>query len=309
MSASSVVAMETDGGKDLSEMSVNCVSGPPQWDFMHGLMENAVYGGRMDNMFDMRVLQTCLRQCFDDKTIPGQAGAPRRGGRKWEGLPFGTIPVSTRIQDYQSVVSSLPETDRPSFFGLPANIERSSQRTISSRVISQLKVVTRRGDVEGKFDREAWAAELSPLLNLWKKLNQGSELISKRVSPPSDSIDSPVLAFVALERYNAVRLAQTVHSNLAALNRVLRGTSLLTPSVQQLARALLKHEVPTSWCDLWEGPDDPTLYLRSVVGKALALGAWEERGRGGTLLQGALDLSELFHPNTFLNALRQQTAR
>ena len=74
--------------------------------------------------------------------------------------------------------------------------------------------------------------------------------------------------------------------------------------------AYVSLQVPTSWCDLWEGPDDPSLYLRSLVGKALALGAWEERGRGGTLLQGgALDLSELFHPNTFLNALRQQTAR
>ena len=72
---------------------------------------------------------------------------------------------------------------------------------------------------------------------------KGSELISKRVLPPSDNIDSPVLSFVALEHYNAVRLAQTIHSNLAALNRVLRGSSLLTPSVQQLARALLQHEV------------------------------------------------------------------
>ena len=72
---------------------------------------------------------------------------------------------------------------------------------------------------------------------------QGSELISKRVLPPSDNVDSPVLSFVALEHYNAVRLAQTIHSNLAALNRVLRGSSLLTPSVQQLARALLQHEV------------------------------------------------------------------
>ena len=69
-------------------------------------------------------------------------------------------------------------------------------------------------------------------------------------------------------------------------------------------------QVPLSWYNLWEGPDDPTLYLRSLVAKALALGAWEEKGRAGTLLQeGALDLSELFHPNTFLNALRQQTAR
>ena len=69
-------------------------------------------------------------------------------------------------------------------------------------------------------------------------------------------------------------------------------------------------QVPLSWYNLWEGPDEPTLYLRSLVAKALALRAWEEKGRAGTLLQeGALDLSELFHPNTFLNALRQQTAR
>ena len=65
---------------------------------MYGLMENAIYGGRVDNTFDMRVLKTYLRQCFDDRTIPGQAGTPRRGGKKWEGLPFGNIPISTRLQ-------------------------------------------------------------------------------------------------------------------------------------------------------------------------------------------------------------------
>ena len=48
---------------------------------------------------------------------------------------------------------------------------------VSSHVISQLKVVTRMGDVEGKFDRETWAAELSPILTLWKRLNQVSPLI------------------------------------------------------------------------------------------------------------------------------------
>jgi len=30
VNVASVVAMETNGSKDLSEMSVNCVSGPPQ---------------------------------------------------------------------------------------------------------------------------------------------------------------------------------------------------------------------------------------------------------------------------------------
>lgn len=61
---------------------------------------------------------------------------------------------------------------------------------------------------------------------------------------------------------------------------------------------------------MWAGPDDPISYLRSLVAKSLALGVWEEKGKANTLLQNeALDLSELFHPDTFLNALRQQTAR
>ena len=60
-------------------------------------------------------------------------------------------------------------------------------------------------------------------------------------------------------------------------------------------------QVPHPWYDLWEGPEDPIHYLRSLVAKSLALGSWEEKGQAGVLLQGeVLDLSELFHPDTCL---------
>lgn len=38
------------------------------------------------------------------------------------------------MQDYRHIIESLPEDDKPDFFGLPANIARSSQRIISSQV-------------------------------------------------------------------------------------------------------------------------------------------------------------------------------
>ncbi|CAI8045536.1 Cytoplasmic dynein 2 heavy chain 1 [Geodia barretti] len=274
---------------------------------MHGLMENAIYGGRVDNTYDMRVLTSYLVQFFNSTVLSGHNMSPLRGGGK--ALPCGSLPVSHVRRDYLSLISSLPDTDSHALFGLPANIEQSLQRTISSKVLSQLRVVARAEGSAERFDREVWSAELSPLLNLWKKLNQGSELITKKVSPPSDKLESPVLAFVSLERFNAVRLVQKVHSSLASLNRVLRGSSLLSTDVHRLAGALLRHEVPVSWLREWEGPEEPALYLRSLVGKTLALGVWEERGREGRVLQDTLDLSELFHPDTFLNALRQQTAR
>lgn len=37
--------------------------------------------------------------------------------------------------------------------------------------------------------------------------------------------------------------------------------------------------------------------------------SWVERAASGALLGDVLDLAELLHPDTFLNALRQETAR
>lgn len=68
-------------------------------------------------------------------------------------------------------------------------------------------------------------------------------MLSKRVAPPSDKLDSPVLEFVALERYNAVQLVSTIHLSLKELNSVIRGTALLSSSVQKVASSLLNNEV------------------------------------------------------------------
>uniref|UniRef100_A0A8C5EPV0 Cytoplasmic dynein 2 heavy chain 1 n=1 Tax=Gouania willdenowi TaxID=441366 RepID=A0A8C5EPV0_GOUWI len=108
---------------------------------------------------------------------------PKSGYRLWltaEVHPRFTpilLQSSLKItyEDYRSIIENLPEDDRPAFFGLPANIERSSQRIISSQVISQLRVLSRSVATGLKFDRELWSHGLSPILNLWKTLNQVSQ--------------------------------------------------------------------------------------------------------------------------------------
>ena len=37
-----------------------------------GLLENAIYGGRVDDTFDLRVLQTYLREFFSTAVLSGQ---------------------------------------------------------------------------------------------------------------------------------------------------------------------------------------------------------------------------------------------
>ncbi|XP_056467776.1 cytoplasmic dynein 2 heavy chain 1 isoform X1 [Gadus chalcogrammus] len=281
-----------------------------QWEFVHGLLESAIYGGRIDNPSDLRILRSYLEQFFSARLLSSSSSSAgtRRGGEKVFPAQI-SLPTSCSILDYRSVIENLPEDDRPAFFGLPANIERSSQRITSSQVISQLRILSRSVATGSKFDRELWSNGLSPVLNLWKKLNQGSTLIHQKVVLPTEGQGSPVQSFIVLEQFNAVRLVQSIHHSLAALSKVIRGTQLLTAEVQKLATALLNQECPQTWLNKWEGPEEPMQYLRAVVTRALAIQGWVERAGRQALLADTLDLSDLFHPDTFLNALRQETAR
>ncbi|XP_053400577.1 cytoplasmic dynein 2 heavy chain 1-like [Mercenaria mercenaria] len=284
-----------------------------QWQFIHGLYELAIYGGRVDNPFDINVMKAYVLQFFDPATLSQGAKNKRLGPLR--------LPTSTNYRDYLEVISALPEFDKPSYFGLPENIERSAQRIISSQVISQLKVLQRADVKASKFDKEIWATELGPLLTQWKKLNttfledvlepMGINLIQTKVAPPVEKSgsESPIVSFIQLERYNAIKLVQNVHQSLASLSKVIRGTQLLSKDVQDLAAALLNQETPLSWQAKWDGPEDPVQYLRGLVSRAVAVNTWVDKAQNNSLLRDTLDLSELFRPDTFLNALRQQTAR
>lgn len=50
-------------------------------------------------------------------------------------------------------------------------------------------------------------------------------------------------------------------------------------------------------------------YLRAVIAKAKAVQQLAASSRDREIFSQTINLSDLFHPDTFLNALRQQTAR
>ena len=55
--------------------------------------------------------------------------------------------------------------------------------------------------------------------------------------------------------------------------------------------------------------EDPLKYLRGLISRAVATQTWLDKATHGTILRDTLDLSDLFHPDTFLNAFRQHTVR
>lgn len=87
----------------------------PEWQKIYGLLENAIYGGRVDNDFDTRVLKTYMRETFKEASLRGQE-------------PLSNIiqtPQSGNPRDFIATINKIPETDNPKIFGLPSNIDRS----------------------------------------------------------------------------------------------------------------------------------------------------------------------------------------
>lgn len=88
------------------------------------------------------------------------------------------------------------------------------------------------------------------------------------------------------------------------LKAVLFSNGLLTSEVIDIGLLLIKDQVPAKWTNLWEGPDSVSLWLKGFSKRIIALKKWIEKTNSKSLLQDAVNLSELYHPEVFLNALR-----
>ena len=162
----------------------------------------------------------------------------------------------------------------------------------------------------GKFDRDKWAAQLTPILTLWSKLSQQCEPLKQLpAGRPNAEGTSPVDTIIALEIAKAKSLLKLVDDSTGAIGRVVRGTELLDASTKSQGNALVQGTVPSAWEALWEGPTKPDTWMNAVASRIVALARWQQASSSGQLLREPLRLSELLSPSFFLTALRQQTAR
>ncbi|KAJ3215292.1 Cytoplasmic dynein 2 heavy chain 1 [Dinochytrium kinnereticum] len=175
----------------LSTMCVSSGAKPPQWQVFHGLIEHAIYGGRIDDMQDDLKLRTYLKLYFNDDVFTIGGKAPTRKLAK--GI---TLPSISDHQAFATVINELPESDNVALFGLPLNIDRALQRTSSQMVLDQLKVLRLHDLQAQKFERDRWSRELMPFLQLWKKLNTGNDLLQKKIGAGTDT--DPINSFLTL---------------------------------------------------------------------------------------------------------------
>ena len=149
------------------------------WPTLRGLLELALYGGRLDNDNDLRVLQTYLQQMFSVDVLPSEesSGVEAKNAVAVRALCKGLqVPQSRRLEDFSALAAALPQRDAPASFGLPANIEGSAQRATAAALVAQLKKLAALASLSARFDRAQWRKTLQPLLGVWQSLTAAQVL-------------------------------------------------------------------------------------------------------------------------------------
>ncbi|CAG9863949.1 unnamed protein product [Phyllotreta striolata] len=270
-----------------------------QWRFIYGLIADAVYGGRIENLDDMNIVYSYCKQYFVDDVV----------SHRWK--PFGlncSLPSSAQFDEYMKMIKEFPAVDRPAFFGLAENINRVWEKQISTKMISEIKnFYLQRKISRAKFDQEAFLKGVLPFLSLWKKLNQGHDFI--RVTNEKKSIGGcSVENFLHEEFHNAIAFVQIIHKHFTNLNKTCKGAMKPDETILSIGYSLLNHETPAVWQNIWHGPKDPIQYLKTFITKTANLSKWKDENVRN-LLEKPLRVSALFHPEAFIASHKQDFAK
>ncbi|KAG7250362.1 hypothetical protein CRUP_020772, partial [Coryphaenoides rupestris] len=75
-----------------------------QWEFVHGLLESAIYGGRIDNPSDLRILRSYLEQFFSPRLLSSSSSSSSAGLRRSRGGGANCFPTQISLPSSCSIL-------------------------------------------------------------------------------------------------------------------------------------------------------------------------------------------------------------
>ncbi|KAK4887690.1 hypothetical protein RN001_003961 [Aquatica leii] len=269
-----------------------------QWKFLKGICLDSVYGGRIENVQDLNILESYLTQYLVDESL----------SNRWKPFNLDTsLPTYSNFQEYLNVIKQLSDQNLPRYFGLPENIQKAWDITASSNIILDLRNISLNKNASDTFSQEELYKKITPFMVLWKKLNHGYDFIRASTTPIPSAHKSVFTSFVSEEYYYAITLVKKIHKSFSVLNKILKSNSGADSKHLQLAHELMAYQTPKMWQGFWKGSEDPSNYLKSVIYKTIEISTWNTNP--DLFLKKPINLSLLFRAETFLFTFKQNYAR
>ncbi|KAK3093975.1 hypothetical protein FSP39_022394 [Pinctada imbricata] len=232
---------------------------PPEkvpWDAIRTLLSQCIYGGKIDNEFDQRLLTTFIHKLFTPKSFEGDFTLVNNvdGHGKKILMPDGV----QREQFVQFADHLEADLQTPSWLGLPNNAEKVLLTNQGSQLIAKLmkmqvleeeddSVYSTSSDDEDKRladGRPAWMRTLHTSVSTWMKLVPKAVGALKRTV---ENIKDPLFRFFEREVNAGAKLLHDVRQDLQDVMLVCQGDKKPTNHHRSMMADLAKGIIPQTW--------------------------------------------------------------
>lgn len=272
------------------------------------LVGEAMYGGRVTDSFDRRVIVTYLAEYFGeflfDTFQPFHFYYNEERGIDYA-LPSGPVNNSGKIHRdvYANMIEKMDLVNSPEVFGLHANAEIGYLTNASRSLWTDLiELQPRVGGATGGISREQFISQIAS--SIQQKLP--SDLFDRGlIAKGFGGVPSPtqVVLLQELERFNS--LIEKMRASLRDLQRALVGEIGMSAELDELAFALFNGALPAMWRRLAPATEKSlSSWLDHFQRRFAQYKAWIESGEPKVMW-----LSGLHIPESYLTALVQTTCR
>jgi dynein heavy chain 1 len=121
------------------------------WDALKALAAESIFGGKVDNDFDIKILQSLVDYFFKKETFDleyplFESLESDAKVEAEEGSSKLVVPDVKSYKDFQAWARNLPSTESPAWAGLPLNVEKLNRMKQADALVSNLKTVQDTGD-------------------------------------------------------------------------------------------------------------------------------------------------------------------
>mmetsp|Transcript_27920 Transcript_27920/g.37822 ORF Transcript_27920/g.37822 Transcript_27920/m.37822 type:complete len:374 (+) Transcript_27920:5068-6189(+) len=211
------------------------------WDTLRYLIGEAMYGGRVTDNYDRRVLNTYLTEYLGDFIFDSNQKFYFSRAQSGD----YTIPEELDPEKIMEVIDEIPIITSPSVFGLHSNAEiQYYTNAVKDLWHHTLSMQTSDGSSAGGGDKEQYISSVAT--EIQEKLPELFDIpnIKKQYEVPSPS-PTQVVLLQELERFNI--LLDIMHSTLFDLKRALVGEIGMSSALDELGNAIYNGFLPPAW--------------------------------------------------------------
>lgn len=116
------------------------------WDALRALVSQSIFGGKIDNDFDHKILQSLVNYFFCKETF--NYAYKLYDSIESDGSDVLTIPDAKAYPEFLDWVKQLPQIESPAWSGLPLNVEKLNRMKAADVLLVNLKMIQGTGDEE-----------------------------------------------------------------------------------------------------------------------------------------------------------------